>query len=375
MLNDRFNLKKFCLAQRFLTLALLGALLVSAGVDQGSALAISAKQPASPPSSSMPVELSQAAPRPPRPSRQIVRQVRRDLAERFNVSRQSLKLIDYSRETWSNGCLGLEAPNERCTGAQVEGWRIEMTDGQQNWIYRTDLTAQMLRPELTAEEAQIPPDVSARVLEAIAKQVRVPVATLRITESKPATFDGCMGIYEPNRACTQIAISGWQLIVGGNKQYWVYHISEDGSRVAQNATATSSLQPAFNPSEEMPEEPGSGVVFRSTQSGGLAGIVTERTLFADGTIQRVVRRPVQNQPTESVVEKRISEKQVQQFQKLLEDQRFPNLNRLRYWTDANLADYPSMSATAMGSSVDYIDLEMERLPVALQSVLRAWDRL
>ena len=50
-----------------------------------------------------------------------------------------------------------------------------MTDGQQNWVYRTDLTAQVLRPEHSCcNEAEIPPDVSERVLTAIAKQVRVP---------------------------------------------------------------------------------------------------------------------------------------------------------------------------------------------------------
>jgi hypothetical protein len=362
MFRDNFALKYF-LSQRFLFLVLLGGLCVS-GVTQASAL--SPLPPQSPPAP----ELSQTI---PRPSRQIVRRVRRDLSDRFNISRQSLRMIAFSRETWSNSCLGLEAPNERCAGVLVEGWRIEMTDGQQNWMYRTDLTAEVLRPERPVVEAQLPADVSAKVLSTIAKQVRVPVSSLRITESREATWDGCMGIYEPNRACTQIAIAGWRLIVTDEKQNWVYHISEDGARIAQNGTASGgSLLPVFSPDEESPfGQP--DVVFRSIQSGGLAGIVTERVLMADGTLYR--RTSDRLQSADPVVEKRLSKRQVQQFQTLLETQRLPNLNNLRYWSDAALADYPTMTIQGLGSSVEYVDLEMERLPVALRSVVEAWNRL
>jgi hypothetical protein len=376
MFRDRPDLKRLYSSRRFLTLTLLSALLVNGCLGQAATLAASAKQPASPHSSASTTELSQARPAD-RPSRQIMRQVRLDLSERFNVPRQSLKLVSFSRETWSNGCLGLEAPNERCTGALVEGWRIEMTDGQQNWVYRTDLTAQVLRPEPSVNEAEIPPDVSETVLTAIAKQVGVPIATLRIAESKAATWNGCMGIYEPNRACTLIAIPGWQIIVAGAKQSWVYHISEDGTRIAQNTTASGSgLVPTFATTDESPYgQPESNIVFRSIEAGGLAGMMTERVLTSDGTLYRQVRQPIQQRPTDSVIEKRLSKTQVQQFQQLLEDQRFPNLNNLRYLSDAAFADYPTMTLQGLGSSVEYIDLEVERLPTALRSVVQAWNGL
>jgi hypothetical protein len=161
----RYNAPKyFSLSQRLLSLALLSGLLMNAGLSQAAAPSTQNSQ------QSASVELSQAT---PRPSQQIVRRVRVDLSDRFNVPRSSLRMIAYSRETWSNSCLGLEEPNERCAGVQVEGWRIEMTDGQQNWVYRTNLTAEVLRPERPIEEAQLPAEVSARVLSTIAKQVRV----------------------------------------------------------------------------------------------------------------------------------------------------------------------------------------------------------
>jgi hypothetical protein len=376
MFRDRPNLKQLYSSRRFLTLTLLSALLVNGCLGQAATLAASAKQPASPYPSVSVIEISQARPSD-RPSRQIMRQVRLDLSERFNVPRQSLRLVSFSRETWSNGCLGLEAPNERCTGALIEGWRIEMTDGQQNWVYRTDLTAQVLRPERPVDEAEIPPDVSETVLTAIAKQVRVPIATLRIAESKAATWNGCMGIYEPNRACTAIAIPGWQIIVAGDKQNWVYHISDDGTRIAQNTTASGGgLVPTFATTDESPYgQPELNIVFRSIQAGGLAGMVTERVLTSDGTLYRQVRQLNQGQATVPVIEKRLSKTQVQQFQQLLENQRFPNLNNLRYLSDAAFADYPTMTLQGLGSSVEYIDLEVERLPTALRSVVQAWNGL
>ena len=368
MFRYRFSPKKLYSSQRFLTLALLSALLVNGYLEQA---AIASPQP-----SISSIELSQAR-STDRPSRQIIRHVRRDLAERFSVPRQSLKLISFSRETWSNGCLGLEVPNERCTGALVEGWRIEMTDGQQNWVYRTDLTAQVVRPELPVNEAEIPPGVSETVLTAIAKQVRVPITTLRITESKAATWDGCMGIYEPGRACTFIAIPGWRMIVAGAKQSRVYHINQDGTRITQNTTASGGgVVPTFATADESPYgQPESNIVFRSIEAGGLAGRVTERVLTSDGTLYRQVRQPNQSQGVTPIIEKRLSKSQVQQFQQLLEDQRFPNLNNLRYLSDAAFADYPTLTLQGMGSSVEYIDLELDRLPTALRSVILAWNGL
>lgn len=373
MLRYKLSPKKIYSSQQFLTLALLSALLV--GYGEQAAIAASAKQHTSPAFSISSTELSQAR-LTPRPSRQVIRRVRLDLSERFSVPRQSLKLVSFSRETWSNGCLGLEAPNERCTGALVEGWRIEMTDGQQNWVYRTDLTAQVLRPEIPVEQAEIPPNVGEIVLTAIAKQVRVPIATLRITESKAATWDGCLGIYEPGRACTFIAIPGWRVIVAGAKQSWVYHVNQDGTRIVQNATASSTLVPSFATADESPYgQPDSNIVFRSIEAGGLAGRVIERVLTADGTLYRQMRQPNQTPAITPVIEKRLSKSQVQQFQQLLAEQRFPNLNNLRYLSDAAFADYPTLTLQGMGSSVEYIDLEIDRLPTALRSVIQAWNEL
>jgi hypothetical protein len=246
---------------------------------------------------------------------------------------------------------------------------------------------QIAAPELSQvlpsvpEGETLPPEVSEKLLQAIAEQQQVPLAALHVVESKSATWDGCLGIYEPDRACTMIAIPGYRVIVAGDKVAadqlnWVYHISSDGSRIAQNSTATSRLTPSFATADESPfGELDGNIVFRSIESGGLAGLVTERILTTDGTLYRQVHNPRERRAIEPVIEKQLSAQQVRRFQALLENQRFPNLNQLRYLTDAAFADYPTITVQGLGSSVEYIDLEIDRLPRALRRVIRAWDRL
>jgi hypothetical protein len=246
---------------------------------------------------------------------------------------------------------------------------------QQNWVYRTDMTAQVIQLE-TNQNTDLLPEVSDRLLQTIAQETGVSVNSLRITEVQPKVWDGCMGVYVPNQACTMIAISGWQAIVAGENQSWVFHLSEDGSRIVLNPTASGgSVTPSFIPTEVQPPEPiDNTIVFRAVTSGGLAGIVSEVILTADGTIYRQVSQPISPRPSGLVVERRLSPEQVQQFQQLLEEQRFPNLNGLRYITDAAFADYPTITFYAMGGQVEYIDLAYDDLPEALQEVIQAWNQ-
>ena len=304
--------------------------------------------------------------------RQVARRVRQDLAQRFDLAQRDLKVISSSRETWSDSCLGLAAPNERCAMATVEGWRIKLTNGQQNWVYRTDLSAQVIKLE-TADRSELPPQVVEQLFAAIARQANVPANTLKVVESQPKTWDGCMGIFEPGQACTQIAIAGYRVIVSSDRQSWVYHINQDGSRIVQNATASGSgisITTSFIPDESQIPAPTEEIVFRITVSGGLAGETTETVLTTAGMLYRksTVMHHAAPEPT---LIKRLSQPELQRFQQLLQQQKFPNLNGMSYLTSAALADYPTTVVQAMGSTVAYIDLEQEQLPQSLQTVIQA----
>lgn len=326
------------------------------------------------------IQLAQRSPRQPSTSRlprSIANKVRLELARQLNLNPRSLIVVNASRETWPDSCLGLGGANEVCLMLMVQGWRIELTNGQQNWVVRTDLFADVIRPE-SLNPNQLTPQAANRLLRAVARDAKVPFSTLKIIEAQQQIWNGCMGIYVPNQMCTMIAMPGYRVIVMGQRQSWIYHVNQDASIAVQNSTASgagSLIYPAFYPAEaEAPTLP-QNIVFKMSVSGGLAGFTTDTVLTADGTIYRQTtggRSPNANQRT---VLKRISAQEVQRFRRLLEQQRFPNVNGISYLTEAALADYPITSIQAMNSSVAYVDLEVQRLPQSLRAVINAWSRL
>jgi hypothetical protein len=80
-------------------------------------------------------------------SPRLVNAVHQDLFRKQGIPAEKLRVIGFSRKTWSNGCLGLPHPGEFCTEALVPGWRIVLSDGHQTWFYRTDTQGRVLRLE------------------------------------------------------------------------------------------------------------------------------------------------------------------------------------------------------------------------------------
>lgn len=372
MIRD-FQSKSILQPQKVWSIALFSLFMVStvSTIPQNEAIASTPNQRV------VSTQLSQSQSAPTQIPQRIVRRIQRDLAQRFQITRRNLRVVDFSRETWSDSCLGLAAPNERCAMATVEGWRIEITNGQQNWVYRTDLRAQVIKLE-TEDTASLPPQLVDQLFETITRQTNVPANTLKVLEAQPRTWDGCMGIFEPGQMCQMIALPGYRVIISGDRQSWVYHMNQDGSIIVQNATASGSgnqITPSFIQTEEEVPVPTEDIVFQMTVSGGMRGDTTETILSSDGLLYRRSTSMEASRVSAPTVIKRLSRQQLQQFQQVLEQQKFPNLNGMRYLTSAALADYPTTVVQAMGSTVAYIDLEQDSLPQSLQRVIEAWSQL
>ncbi len=315
----------------------------------------------------------------------LARRMQRDLSNRLNVAPETLQIVQATPSIWPDQCLGLGRPNERCKGGTVEGWRVQIASRQQQWFYRSDRNGQqLLRLEPLDGAAdfargEFTQEVSQRLLKKAAQDLKQPVRRLQILEVQPAVWDGCLGIFEPDRFCTQQAVAGFRVILTPGQSQWVYHLSEDGSRLAQNRTASgggsqllTSFFPLGNPSPDLEPQ----ILFQSQLSGDLTGSVQKTILATDGTLYREQFRPGTpgNQPTRTVLRK-LSQREVDDFQSLLQTQRFLNLNRMRYLTQAAFADYPTTRLETSGAAVEYIDLAQDRLPQALQAVIKAWNRL
>jgi hypothetical protein len=357
--------KQLRLPRRITTLALTGLILsTSVGLSKQAGLAL--------PLAQSPVTSEPLVQKPFLPT-SVEEKVRQEASRQLNASPSAITIVSFSQQTWSDSCLGLGGAAESCLQAIVEGWRVEVTNGQRNLVYRTDATGNAIRLEPPSEGATLPTDINQRLLQTVARQVRVPVSRLRVAAVRSATWDGCLGIFRPGQACTKIAIPGWQTVVTNGDRSWVYHLDQSANRIAQNPTASGSrVVPSFIPEQNYPDIE-EKVIFQSIVSGDLTGRTTRLTLTQDGAITQFITAP--NIRSRPVVIKRLSPQQVEQFQQVLQRQRFPNLNHLRYLTSAALADYPTTTLQGMGTTVQYIDLESKNLPRALQAVVQTWERL
>ncbi|MEO0430113.1 MAG: hypothetical protein AAF151_00345 [Cyanobacteria bacterium J06656_5] len=79
----------------------------------------------------------------------IQTQVLTDLANHLDIPTDQITLDNYSRQTWSDGCLGLGGPAESCLAALTDGWQVEAIDTETNkaYVYRTNLNGDQIRRE------------------------------------------------------------------------------------------------------------------------------------------------------------------------------------------------------------------------------------
>jgi hypothetical protein len=80
-------------------------------------------------------------------SDRVAKAIIADLSQQTGISPAKLKITQYSRQTWSNGCLGIAQAEEICTQALVEGWRVVVSGNSRTWVYRSDRNGRIVRLE------------------------------------------------------------------------------------------------------------------------------------------------------------------------------------------------------------------------------------
>jgi hypothetical protein len=71
--------------------------------------------------------------------------LRQDLSKQIGKAADQVQVSKTSRQTWPDGCLGLAKPEELCTQMRVDGWQVVLSDGSQQWTYRSDRTGRIYR--------------------------------------------------------------------------------------------------------------------------------------------------------------------------------------------------------------------------------------
>jgi hypothetical protein len=73
-----------------------------------------------------------------------------DAAKRTGKPANELTVSEIKQETWPDACLGLPETGKVCTQANVPGWRLTVSQGQQRLIYRSNLSGTLLKWDAAA---------------------------------------------------------------------------------------------------------------------------------------------------------------------------------------------------------------------------------
>ena len=304
-----------------------------------------------------------------------------DLSKQTTISTGQLQVTQYSRQTWPDACLGLAKPGEMCSQAVVEGWRVVVSNGQQNWVYRTDRNGRVLRLEAqnTANTPNnLPDNVANAVLRDASQRLNLSSSQLKIVKTERRNWsDGCLGLGRPQDQCAAVVTPGWLVTVEGGQQRLVYRTSDRGGAIVFDTTASSaidgSIKPIRIPTSQLPPALERGAVFRAISSGGFAGRTYETTLFNNGRVVRVLIAANGNKLQPQTYQ--ISRQQVRQFQQLLQQEQFNQFNGLSYPVNQGAADFINITLSSRTVTTIYTDVNQNLLPRPLKAVIKAWNQI
>jgi hypothetical protein len=312
----------------------------------------------------------------------VIQIVRRDLSGRTGISLNRIRVISAEQRTWPDRCLGLPRPNELCAQVLTPGWRVQLSDGRNQWTYHTDARGQNFRLANAgnADQTQLPRLIANAVLQEVSRQTGRPRADFRILEAEQRTWpDGCLGLARPQEFCTQAQVPGWRIIVTDGRRQWIYRTGSTSVPLqirleGTTQAGTGSLQPTRIPTRELPAPLPTNAIFRLISSGGFTGRNEQTILLDDGHILQTQLHS-NGTTTQIRVIRRLSRQQVQQFKQLLERQNFSDFDRLSYSAPRGAADYITVTLSSDRGVVRYADIVKDQLPEALQRVIESWQQL
>lgn len=69
------------------------------------------------------------------------------LSKDLGIPVDEIDYVSFSREEWSDTCLGLAEPGEMCAQVITPGWRVVLMAEGQQYVYRTDASGEVIRRE------------------------------------------------------------------------------------------------------------------------------------------------------------------------------------------------------------------------------------
>ncbi|MGI8499665.1 MAG: hypothetical protein ACR2LR_00785 [Hassallia sp.] len=354
-------------------------------------------------------------------------------SRRLNLPISQLNIVQAKQRTWNNGCLNLPRPDEGCTRAIVNGWKIVVGAVDQTLVYHTNVSGSALRlnekkseiadkgiTPVTIPISELPPALNNNV---IFRQISSGGLFARTYETVLLN-DGRIIRYKKGDA-NHLEPQVWQVspqqlkefqkllekqklselrnlsypAVEGSADYITYTITTSDGTIQYNDVSRNNLpknlqtvveawndirniaianqipdeiKPLPIPVSELPPQLDRNVVFRQISSGGFIGKTYETILLRDGRLMQY-RIGDANDSERRVW--RVSQQKVREFQQVLKEHRFNQSENLSYPATKGSADYITYTVTSDDTTVRYNDVSQNNLPKNLQAVVKAWNEI
>ncbi|MEM9926474.1 MAG: hypothetical protein AAF915_22430 [Cyanobacteria bacterium P01_D01_bin.50] len=70
-----------------------------------------------------------------------------DATKRFSKPVTDLRITQAQKQNWGDSCLGLAEPGKFCAQVIVPGWKVVVSDGNSELVYRTDEKGRQVKLE------------------------------------------------------------------------------------------------------------------------------------------------------------------------------------------------------------------------------------
>lgn len=316
----------------------------------------------------------------------VATRVTRDLARQLKVSPQSLTVLAATPQTWPDTCLGIpqSSTSQACQPLMVVGWRITLSDGQQQWFYRTNDSGQLAVLEnLKSPVPLLPQAIANTILEQAAQDFNQDPSSLVITAANPKIWsDGCLGLGGLNLLCAEILTPGWEVAVQSRletvPQRWLFRTNQAGTVILWDVAGSQVIGQLVQPPSKielanLPPELTESQVFRVIRTGGISTRQTITWLLADGQILQDSTDPQGRTETKQL--RQISLDQVALWQELLRQRRFNRFNTYKFPAQPQTQAFMTIFLSSPQSTTEFTDLDQYKLPSDLFAILQAWETL
>jgi len=298
---------------------------------------------------------------------------------RLNLPISQLNIVQAKQRTWNNSCLELSRPDEVCSAALIEGWRVVVGAVDQTLVYHTNRFGSALRLNKKASEISVNnlPEKLRDIVLADAKkraQAKVDVSAKNIIETEKTQWAArCLGL--PG-ICGAAVVDGWRVTVAIANEKFVYHTDNDSivrlNKAASEIIGNGETSSIPIPKNELPLALNEDVIFRQISSGGNASRTYETVLFNDG---RIIQQRLNNANDSQRRVRRISMQQYNDFLRVLENSGFDEFKNIKYPPANGSADYITYTLSSYDATVQYNDISDNNLPENLRAVIKAWNQI